>query len=122
MQFTAPVHSSWRDRIPAVVHVDGTARVQTVSAADNPLFRLLLAAFDQLTGVPCILNTSLNSHGEPIANTPEDALGCFGRTGLRFLIMGDRLVAKSASDLARAEIVARTAGSGAVQWVDSQRF
>jgi carbamoyltransferase len=122
MQFTAPVHSSWRDRIPAVVHVDGTARVQTVSAADNPLFRLLLAAFDRLTGVPCILNTSLNSHGEPIANTPEDALGCFGRTGLRFLIMGDRLVAKSASDLARAEIVARTAGSGAVQWVDSQRF
>ena len=89
----------WRARIPAVVHVDGTARVQTVSAVDNPLFRRVLERFEGLTGIPCVLNTSLNSHGEPMAAAVEDALGCFGRTGLRFLIIGDRLVTKSERDL-----------------------
>jgi len=102
MQFAVPVRPQCQARIPAVVHVDGTARVQTVSPADNPLLRQVLEEFDRMTGVPCVLNTSLNSHGEPIAATPEDALGCFGRTGLRFLIIGDRVVAKSERDLETA--------------------
>jgi carbamoyltransferase len=102
MQFAVPVRPHWRGRIPAVVHVDGTARVQTVSAADNPLLRRVLESFERSTGVPCVLNTSLNSHGEPIAAAPEDALSCFGRTGLRFLIIGNRLVTKSERDLQTA--------------------
>jgi carbamoyltransferase len=102
MQFAVPVRPGARARIPAVTHIDGTARVQTVSRKQNPLFRELLEEFDRLTGVPCVLNTSLNSHSEPIACTPEDALGCFGRTGLTYLILGDRLVAKTEHTLASA--------------------
>jgi carbamoyltransferase len=102
MQFAVPVRTAWRARIPAVVHVDGTARVQTVAAADNPAFRRVLEEFDRRTGVPCLLNTSLNSHGDPMAASAEDALACFGRTGLRYAILGDWLVAKRESDLASA--------------------
>jgi carbamoyltransferase len=81
-------------KIPAIVHVDGTARLQTVDAADDPLFHALIFAFEKETGVPVILNTSFNVRGEPIVETPHDALHCFLSTDMDLLVIGDRLVEK----------------------------
>jgi len=84
-----------RARIPAVVHVDGTTRAQTVGPRDgNPLFRRLLGAFARRTGVAAVLNTSLNVRGEPIARTPAEALAVFDRTAMDALVLGDRVVRK----------------------------
>ena len=81
--------------IPSVTHVDGTARVQTVSAAGNPLFHQLIAAFDVLTGVPVVLNTSFNVAGRPIVETPADAIECFLSTNIDALILHNYLLEKS---------------------------
>lgn len=81
-------------RIPAAVHVDGTARVQTVSARTNPRFHALLEAFARHTGVPVLINTSFNVRGEPIVCTPRDALAAFFATPLDALVMGSFLVEK----------------------------
>ena len=83
-----------RRRIPAVVHVDGTARLQTVARESNPMFYGLIEAFDRLTGVPVILNTSFNVRGEPIICTPEHALACYLGTGMDALAMGHFLLVK----------------------------
>jgi carbamoyltransferase len=96
MLIAKPVRPEWRDRIPAVVHVDGTARVQTVHAQTNPLLYRLLKEFDALTGVPVLINTSFNVKGEPIVETPPDAVVCFLTTGIDNLILHDRLVSKNA--------------------------
>ena len=90
MLFTAPVLPSAKGTIPAVVHVDGSARVQTVDADSNPLYRRLLETFGRLTGVPVLLNTSFNVH-EPIVCTPDDAVRCFLRTEVEWLVMGNLL-------------------------------
>ena len=82
--------------IPAVTHVDGSARVQTVSARDNPLFHDLIRAFADRTGVPVLINTSFNVRGEPIVCTPEDAYRCFRRTEMDYLVMGSFCLAKEA--------------------------
>ncbi len=89
------VKPEWRDRIPAVVHVDGTARVQTVRQDTNERLYRLLKAFDALTGVPVLLNTSFNVKGEPIVETPQDALECFLATGIDYLAMHDLLISKN---------------------------
>ncbi len=89
------VRPEWRDRIAAVVHVDGTARVQTVRQDTNPRLYQLLKEFDALTGVPVLLNTSFNIKGEPIVETPRDAVQCFLGTGIDYLALHDRLIAKS---------------------------
>jgi carbamoyltransferase len=81
-------------KIPAVVHVDGTARLQTVAADDDPLFHALIAAFEKETGVPVVLNTSFNLRGEPIVETPHDAVMCFLSTEMDVLVMGNRVVEK----------------------------
>ncbi len=81
--------------IPAVTHVDGSARVQTVDRATNPLFYDLIAEFDKLSGVPVIINTSFNVRGEPIVCTPSDAYRCFVETGMDYLVMGSFLIDKS---------------------------
>lgn len=73
--------------IPAVVHVDGSARIQTVSQRDNPKFFRLLCHFYERTGIPVLLNTSFNRAGEPIVNSPEDALKCFLACGMDVLII-----------------------------------
>jgi len=78
--------------LPAVTHVDGTARVQTVSADVDPRFHALLARFGELTGVPVLLNTSFNVRGEPIIADEMDALSCFVRARLDILVAGDLLV------------------------------
>jgi carbamoyltransferase len=88
------VRPAMRDRIPAVVHVDGTARLQTVSREQNPRFWALIRAFDEATGVPLLLNTSFNEN-EPIVNTPEEALDCFLRTRMDRLVLGDFVVERT---------------------------
>lgn len=77
-----------RDRVPAITHADGTARVQTVSATDNPLYHELISRFDEITGVPMVVNTSFNDNEEPIVCSPADAVGCFLRTDLDALALG----------------------------------
>jgi carbamoyltransferase len=81
--------------IPAVTHVDGTARIQTVSRDVNPRFHGLLTRFKEITGCPVLVNTSFNVRGEPIVNTPEDAFRCFLGTGLDALVVGNCFLEKS---------------------------
>ena len=85
MLFTAPVRN---DRIPAVTHVDGSARVQTVNRQVNPRFHRLLRAFEERTGCPVLVNTSFNVRGEPIVCTPEEAYRCFMGTEMDALSLG----------------------------------
>ncbi len=87
-----------KDNIPAVTHVDGTARVQTVNADQNPKFYSLIREFQKLTGVPVVLNTSFNDSGEPIVETPEDAIKTFKATDLDALIIGNYLLYASSSN------------------------
>jgi len=82
--------------LPAVSHVDGTARVQTVDPAQSPRFAALLAAFEGRTGCPILLNTSFNLRGEPIVCTPVDALVCFVRSELDCLVLEDLLLERGA--------------------------
>jgi carbamoyltransferase len=83
-----PVRAEKRAQIPAVTHVDGTGRLQTVSKAQNPRYWALLSAFEAQTGVPVLLNTSFNEN-EPIVNTPTEAIQCFLRTRMDRLVLGD---------------------------------
>ena len=83
-----------KDNIPAVVHVDGTARVQTVSKSANPRFWKLITEFERLTGIPILLNTSFNIKGEPIVCTPQDAIRCFFSSGLDGLVLNNFLLTK----------------------------
>lgn len=85
----------WRDKVPAIVHVDGTARVQTVRREHNERLYLLLKEFEALTGIPVLLNTSFNIRGEPMVETPADAMKCFLSTGIDYLAMHDLLIAKN---------------------------
>jgi len=89
------VRPQWRDKIPAIVHVDGTARVQTIRQDQNARLYDLLKQFNALTGVPVLLNTSFNVKGEPIVETPEDAIRCFLTTGIDYLVLHDVLIAKN---------------------------
>lgn len=84
-----------RHEIPAVVHVDGTARVQTVERDAAPLYWRLINSFRELTGVPIVLNTSFNVRGEPIVNTPAEACDTFLRTALDALVCGRQLILKN---------------------------
>jgi carbamoyltransferase len=92
MLFTHRVRPEWATRIPAVVHVDGSARVQTVDPAREPLVARLLRAFDQRTGLPVLVNTSLNTAGRPMVDDPRDALECFGSSPVDALALGPYLV------------------------------
>lgn len=94
MLLVGKVRDEVRSRIPAVVHVDGTARVQTVSKVTNPKFWYLIHAFDKIAGVPVVLNTSFNIKGEPIVCSPRDAIRCFYSSGLDCLLMDNFLVRK----------------------------
>jgi len=95
MLFTHDVKPEWRDRIPAVVHVDGTARVQTVDREREPLVARMLEAFERRTGVPVVVNTSLNTAGRPMVDHPRDALECFGSAPVDALAIGPCLVRRS---------------------------
>ena len=84
-----------RSAIPAVTHVDNSARIQTVTQRSNPRFHNLLSTFDRLTGCPILVNTSFNVRGEPIVMTPEDAYRCFMRTGMDYLVLGNCVLEKT---------------------------
>jgi carbamoyltransferase len=88
MLFVHDVRPEWRDRIPAVVHVDGTARVQTVDPDREPLMARVIREFDRRTGVPVVVNTSLNTAGRPMVDDPRDALECFGSAPVDLLAIG----------------------------------
>jgi carbamoyltransferase len=96
MLFVHDVAAEWRDRIPAVVHVDGTARIQTVDPADEPLLARLLGEFEARTGLPVLVNTSLNVAGRPMVDSPSDALELFGSTPVDLLVLGPHLVRRAA--------------------------
>jgi carbamoyltransferase len=83
-----------RSVIPAVTHIDYSARVQTVSEQDNPMYHALLEEFDRLTGCGVLVNTSFNVRGEPIVCTPEDAYTCFMRTEIDHLVLEDFVLSK----------------------------
>ncbi|MDP9861510.1 MULTISPECIES: carbamoyltransferase family protein [Streptosporangium] len=97
MLFVHDVRPAWRDRIPAVVHVDGTARVQTVDRVAEPLLARMLAEFEARTGVPVVVNTSLNTAGRPMVDDPRDALECFGSAPVDVLTLGPYLIRRYAS-------------------------
>ena len=101
------VRPAWRDKIPAIVHVDGTARVQTVRERQNPRLYRLLKEFEALTGVPVLVNTSFNVKGEPIVETPRDALDCFLTTGIDYLALHDTLISKTVRTSHRCAVHAR---------------
>jgi carbamoyltransferase len=98
MLFVHAVRPAWRDRIPAVVHVDGTARIQTVDRADEPLVADLLAEFERRTGLPVVVNTSLNTAGRPMVDTPREALELFGSAPIDLLAIGPFAVHRRAVD------------------------
>jgi len=83
-----------RSTIPAVTHIDYSARIQTVAAEESPAYHGLISAFDDLTGCPILVNTSFNVRGEPIVCSPQDAYRCFMKTEMDFLVMEDILLDK----------------------------
>ncbi|WP_322102218.1 carbamoyltransferase [Paraburkholderia sp. J41] len=98
MLFIFDVKADKAERIPAVRHVDGTARVQTVNRAQHPLYYDLIAAFERRTGVPVLVNTSFNTRGEPMVNSPRDALESFWTSPLDALVIGPFLVRKAGAN------------------------
>jgi carbamoyltransferase len=97
MLFVHRVRPAWTDRIPAVVHVDGTARVQTVHPDDEPLVARLLAEFERRTGLPVVVNTSLNTAGRPMVDTPREAMELFGSAPVDLLALGPFAVHRAGS-------------------------
>lgn len=95
MLFVHDVAPEWRERIPTVTHVDGTARIQTVTDEDNAGIAALLRAFDERTGVPVVVNTSLNTAGRPMVDDPRDALELFGSAPVAALVLGPHLVRRA---------------------------
>lgn len=89
-----PVKPEMREVLPAITHVDGTARLHTVRRETNPLYYDLIGKFGELTGTPVVLNTSFNVMGEPIVESPEQAMRCFFTTGIDALAMGSYLITK----------------------------
>jgi len=87
-----------RSEVPAVTHVDYSARIQTVHKETNQIFYNLLQEFDKITNCPLLVNTSFNVRGEPIVNTPEDAFKCFMGTGLDALTIGNFILIKNEQD------------------------
>jgi carbamoyltransferase len=113
MLFVAPVHPDQRleqpapasglarlkqvrSRLPAITHVDYSARVQTVTALQNPIFHALLKCFEAKTGCPVLMNTSFNVRGEPVVCTPDDAYRCFVNTEMDYLAIGNFLLERDA--------------------------
>lgn len=114
MLFTVPVRTEYRDRLPAITHVDGSARVQTVSRRDHPRFWTLITEFEKVTDCPLLLNTSFNIKGQPIVCTPEEALDTFLFAKLDTLVLENHLVSASprtANDADRERLIERIRGT-----------
>jgi len=97
MMHVVKIRPEWRERLPAVTHVDGTGRLQTVDRENNPLYYALIKAFYRKTGIAMVLNTSFNEN-EPIVDTPEQALDCFQRTDMDVLCLGRYVIVKRGAD------------------------
>jgi carbamoyltransferase len=95
MLLVLPIAKDKQEVIPAVTHVDGTGRLQSVDEPGNPTFHRLISGFRERTGVPVVLNTSFNLRGEPIVNTPAQAVEDYLKTGLDALCVGPYLAEKS---------------------------
>jgi carbamoyltransferase len=95
MLYVTDVHEQKRDVLPAITHVDGTGRLQTVSKELNPKYYSLIETFGEATGVPVVLNTSFNLKGEPIVNTPGEAFNSFSKSGMDMLVLGNYIVDKN---------------------------
>jgi carbamoyltransferase len=95
MLFVHDVAPEWRDRIPTVTHVDATARIQTIDQESQPLVHRMIAAFERRTGVPVVVNTSLNTAGRPMVDDPRDALECFGSAPVDLLAIGPFVVRRT---------------------------
>ena len=89
MTITYDVASEWVSRVPAVVHLDGTARPQVVSESQNPLYHRTLQEYEKRTGLPLFINTSFNAHAEPIVCTPQDAISSFQNNTVDVLAIGN---------------------------------
>jgi len=135
MSVVLAVQPPWRERLGAITHVDGTARVQTVARSANPRYWELIRAFGERTGVALLLNTSFNNHAEPIVDSAAEAVACFLTTGLQALVLGDWLVTKREAPppdwlALRIEIPApvalraerRSRGPAPAAWVHEARF
>jgi len=109
MLFVVDVRPDAASKIPAVRHTDGTARVQTVSRAQNPLYHDMIAAFGRRTGVPVVINTSFNTRGEPVVCTPRDAVECFHASPLDALVIGSFVLEKDGGGRPRSNGNATTA-------------
>ena len=103
MTFAYSVRPEMRSVIPAPTHVDGTARLQTVSRTANPLYWKLIRAFGDITGVPVVLNTSFNDN-EPIVCRPEEALECFRRTQMDVLVIGNFILERKSVPTSQPEV------------------
>ena len=97
MERVLPIRPDKRPLIPAVTHVDGSGRLQTVSARTNPLYHALISRFYEKTGVPMVLNTSLNEN-EPIVRTPAEAIVCFLRTAMNAMVLGPHLIRRESRE------------------------
>jgi len=104
MLFVTQVRPQYQELLPAVTHVDGSARVQTVACADNWRFWRLLMEFERVSGVPILVNTSFNVRGQPIVCTPEEAIDTFIAAGLDGLVIGDHLVVRNHSSVGEPEL------------------
>lgn len=94
MTFSFIVEKEWAKKVPEIVHVDGSARPQTVRKDTNPRFHKLISEFDKITGLPIVLNTSLNRRGEPMVCSPEETIQMFYQCGLEVMVMGNYLIRK----------------------------
>jgi carbamoyltransferase len=102
MLLVAPIPERRQAQIPAVTHVNGTGRLQMVSRDVNPPYYRLIEAFGEATGVPVLLNTSFNLRGEPIVDTPENALSTFAHSDIDALVIGRLLVEKRSNGTTEA--------------------
>src|SRR5437879_571137 len=94
MLYVVDVKSDKRTLLPAITHVDGTGRLQTVCADTNPRYYRLIERFGAATGVPVLLNTSFNLKGEPIVNTPREAISTFSKSEMDVVVLGECIVEK----------------------------
>jgi hypothetical protein len=113
--------SQVRSTIPAVTHVDASARVQTVGEAAEPRFRALLERFDERTGCPLLVNTSFNIRGEPIVHTPAEAYRCFERTHMDVLVLGSFIVDKGPGWAKRVRWTAQDAEDSSISASETKR-
>ena len=104
MEFVVPARKLGADNAKAVVHIDGSARIQTVERAENEIFWKIIDAFRKRTGIPIVLNTSFNVRGEPIVCTPEDAIRCFLSTNIDLLVIEGYMVVKKVEKILQEDL------------------